>query len=77
LADALESQRAYLAECVEKLAPRDRDLLQQRFGAGLTSSQVAEALRRSPSFVSKALSRIHTALFNCIRRRESEEATCQ
>jgi RNA polymerase sigma-70 factor (ECF subfamily) len=77
LADSLERQRSFLAECVEKLSSRDRDLLHRRFGQGLSSNQVAEALRRSPSFVSKALSRIHTALFNCIRRREAEEGAFQ
>ena len=74
LGDSLDRRRAYRADCVNKLNDRDRDLLQRRFGLGLTSNQVAEALRRSPSFVSKALSRIHRALFLCIRRREAEEA---
>lgn len=77
LSDVFERQRMHLTQCVEKLSPRDRDLLQRRFAAGLNSSQVAEAIQRSPSYVSKALSRIHTALFHCIRRREAEEATCQ
>lgn len=75
LDEAFDRRRGYLADCLKKLNYRDRDLLRRRFVLGLTSSEVANALRRSPSFVSKALSRIHRSLFQCIRSREAEEAT--
>lgn len=74
LDEALERRRGYLADCLQKLNDHDRDLLRRRFGLGQTSNQVAASLRRSPSFVSKALSRIHRALLHCIRLQESEEA---
>jgi RNA polymerase sigma-70 factor, ECF subfamily len=69
-ADALrlEERRVALAGCIEKLRPKDRDLLAQRFAEGATTQSTAVKVGRSVEAVYKALSKIRHALFDCVTR---------
>jgi RNA polymerase sigma-70 factor (ECF subfamily) len=64
----LDERRAALADCIEKLAPRDRELLAERLSAGATTQSTAARVGRSVDAVYKALSKIRQALFDCVNK---------
>ncbi len=64
----LDDRRAALAGCLEKLAPRDRDLLARRFADGATTQSTSEQVGRSVDAVYKALAKIRQLLFDCVQR---------
>lgn len=65
--DALES-------CLEGLGSDDRELVRRRHEPGATNRSLSQALRRSESAISRALSRIYLALLDCIRGKTASEA---
>jgi RNA polymerase sigma-70 factor (ECF subfamily) len=69
----LDERRAALTGCVEKLSPRDRDLLVLRFADGATTQSTAVQAGRSVEAVYKALSKIRQALFDCVTRALARE----
>jgi RNA polymerase sigma-70 factor, ECF subfamily len=69
----LDERRRALAGCVEKLSPRDRDLLACRFAEGATTQSTAARVGRSVDAVYKALARIRQALFDCVTRTLAQE----
>jgi RNA polymerase sigma-70 factor, ECF subfamily len=64
----LDERRDALAGCIEKLSPRDRDLLGRRFADGATVQSTAAQVGRSAEAVYKALAKIRQALFDCVTR---------
>jgi len=62
-----------LTRCIEKLTPRQRQMLQRRYGREGSVQQVARALGRSVASVSQMLYRIRLTLADCIRRTLAEE----
>lgn len=68
-----DGRLAALGECLKKLTPADRELIDQRYGEDLPSRKIAEQVRRSARAVSQSLYRIRTALSDCIRRQLAEE----
>src|SRR5262249_33679623 len=69
----LDERREALARCVEKLSPRDRDLLGRRFAEGATTQSTAVQVGRSVDAVYKALAKIRQALFDCVSRTLQQE----
>jgi RNA polymerase sigma-70 factor (ECF subfamily) len=69
----LDERREALAHCLEKLSPRDRDLLARRFTDGATVQTIAAGAGRSADSVYKALAKIRLALFDCVTRRLAAE----
>lgn len=69
--DELEDRRRALVECMEKLRPRDRELIQQRYAPGERGKHVAEQMGRPVNSVYQSLGRIRRALLECIQRRLS------
>jgi|SRR5262245_32792153 len=69
----LDERREALSGCVEKLPPRERDLLTRRFAAGATTQSIAADVGRSVEAVYKALSRIRQVLFDCITKTLARE----
>jgi RNA polymerase sigma-70 factor (ECF subfamily) len=63
----LDARREALAQCLEKLTPRDRDLLARRFADGATTRSASAELGRSTEAVYKALAKIRRALFECVQ----------
>lgn len=63
----LDRRHRALAQCMEKLSERDRDLVQRRYADGATVQGVSQQVNRSVDALYKALSRIHESLFNCVR----------
>jgi RNA polymerase sigma-70 factor, ECF subfamily len=61
-----ESHRRALVDCTAELSAADRDLMRQRYAAGMAVQDMAAALNRSPNAVSKSLGRIRRLLLECI-----------
>lgn len=73
-ADLLDHRRAALEGCLEKLPPRDRDLLRQRYtGQQTIRSLAADAGQTSKSYY-RWLDRIRQRLLDCIRQVTAEQA---
>lgn len=71
--DELETRRAALMECLGKLRPRDRELIQTRYAPGHTGKEVAADLGRPANSVYQSLGRIRRTLWECIQRRLAAE----
>jgi RNA polymerase sigma-70 factor (ECF subfamily) len=69
----LDDRRAALSGCVEKLTPRDRELLTQRFADGGTTRSASEQTGRSVEAVYKALAKVRQALFDCVQQALARE----
>ena len=57
-----------LDSCKEKLSVVDQELLERRYGDGLTVTQLAATAGRAPRATSQALYRIRVALMGCIQQ---------
>ncbi|QOV90939.1 sigma-70 family RNA polymerase sigma factor [Humisphaera borealis] len=68
LAPELEERRLALDECLKKLPPRDRVLLEKRFAPGVTIRTLAEQIGRPLEGLYKAVRRIQDALQDCVHR---------
>ncbi len=64
--DEFSVRREALASCLEKLTPRDRDLLDRRYEPGMTIKSLAAAVGRPVEGVYKALQRLHDGLYDCV-----------
>jgi len=67
--DDLDLRRAALQECLRKLRPADRELIQERYQPGNTGEGVARQLDRPINSVYQSIGRIRKTLFECINRR--------
>ena len=56
-----------LRKCMQKLSPRDLVILRERFEAGKSIKQIAQALDRTESAVYKTLQGIYDSLYDCIQ----------
>jgi RNA polymerase sigma-70 factor, ECF subfamily len=68
LAPELEERRLALDECLQKLPPRDRELLEKRYAPGATIRTLAVQVGRPLEGLYKAVRRIHDALQDCVQR---------
>lgn len=64
----LEDQQRKLAECLAKLRPADRQLLDSRYRPGGTVKSLAGEIGRTVDAAYKALSRIRAWLLHCVER---------
>ena len=58
-----------LRSCMKQLTPHARQLIQLRYGQGITSSSIAQQLSRPLNTIYVAMTRIHKQLGECIRKR--------
>jgi RNA polymerase sigma-70 factor (ECF subfamily) len=72
--DSFEDRREALSECVEKLRPRDRELLDECYGNSSGIGEAAVRRGRIPQSVHNSLRRIRRSLFECIHRTISTQA---
>lgn len=63
-----EFRREGLAHCMQKLKPKDRELIQQRYAPGKNGRYVADELGRPMNSVYQSLGRIRRNLLECIQR---------
>ena len=69
ISDQTELRQAALEKCLQKLRPKDRDLIRMRYAPGSNGDKVARKLGRPPNSVYQSLGRIRRALLECIRSR--------
>lgn len=69
----LDDRREALAACIEKLTPRDRELLARRFAEGATTQSASEQVGWSVEAVYKALAKLRQALFDCVQKTLARE----
>lgn len=69
----LDDRREALTACVQKLSPRDRELLVRRFAEGATTQSASEQTGRSVEAVYKAVAKLRQVLFDCVQRRLARE----
>lgn len=69
----LDSRRRALSICIEKLAPKDQELLRLRYWGEFSVESLSARLGRKVQAIYKSLQRIRKALLICIER-ESRRA---
>lgn len=68
-----EDRRVALAECSKQLQGRSREVLEKRYGQGLKTRAIAEALGLTAGNVSVILNRAYQTLRQCVERRLAGE----
>lgn len=68
-ADGRSQRREALEACLQELAPRSRHLLDLQYVEGRSAAEIAEETGSTSGSVRVLLSRVRTALANCIERR--------
>lgn len=66
--DSVDRRRDALTGCMEKLHPKDRELIVRRYQPNASTRAVAEALHRSIQGTRRSLQRIRASLLGCIER---------
>jgi RNA polymerase sigma-70 factor (ECF subfamily) len=64
-----DERRLALRHCVANLGERQRQLIQARYGDGLSIAGMARQQHKSEGAISMALGRIRQALVTCVKRR--------
>jgi len=72
--ELIDSRRSLLRQCLDLLAQPSRELIELRYGTGLSLRQSAEQLKRSEASVQVALSRVRKWLTDCVQKRAGAEA---
>lgn len=72
--EALASDRQALQDCIEKLAPPQRQILHLRFGLGMSPDRTADTLDRTPAAVRTAQHATFARLAALLERRAGNEA---
>jgi RNA polymerase sigma-70 factor (ECF subfamily) len=71
--EPLGERHAALLDCLQKLAPRDRELIARRYSADVKPAAIAQEKGLTVSAIHKSLNRVHQLLFNCIQRNLQKE----
>jgi RNA polymerase sigma-70 factor (ECF subfamily) len=71
---AREGYLEALESCLDGVVSDDRALVRRRHEPGATNRSLSQALGRSESAISRALSRIYLALLQCVRGKMDPEA---
>jgi RNA polymerase sigma-70 factor (ECF subfamily) len=66
-----EERLLCLHKCIEKLSPKDRDLIDRRYTEGIKAVDLAHQLGRSANSLYLSLGRIRRSLLRCIEQRLS------
>jgi len=75
--DLLEERRDQMRECMSRLSPGSRELIELRYVTGLTLKQLSLRLRRTEGSIQVALSRIRKWLGECVERHLHERSAAQ
>lgn len=66
--EVLEARRYALKQCLEKLKPNDRELIELRYRSSDDGKEIAEKLGRPANSVYQSIGRIRKVLMECIER---------
>ncbi len=67
-ANYAELQEEALTQCLEKLAPGDREIIEQRYFRRLASKEIAKSRSKSIHSIYRSLMRIHSILLRCVKQ---------
>lgn len=70
MAGELDERRIHLRECLRKLPDAQRAVVEQYYFNDVSVERMAESSRRSVHAIYKSLSRIRSALMDCVQRRQ-------
>lgn len=70
----LDSRRKALEICLDKLPDSERQLIEQRYKLQLSPKEMADRSARSVYSIYRALTRVHTALLDCVQKSLAREA---
>ncbi len=73
VSDQMEARKEALRHCLERLRPRDRELVRLRYATEVSGDDVARLLDRPANSVYQSLSRIRRTLAECIQRQLAGE----
>ena len=73
--ERLESVRISLRECLQTLAPKSRELIDERYFRNVSIADLSQKLGRSAGAIKVAMLRIRRELAECVDRRLGSEAT--
>ena len=71
--DEIDQRYGALIDCIQRLRPKDRELLVRRYRSGATVKSVAEQMGRSVQGLHKTYQRIRRTLFECVERAVARE----
>ena len=71
----IDARHEALAQCLQKLYPRDRDLVLTRYEPGSGVEEAARRSGRSLPAAYKALTRIRKSLYDCVSHQHAGEAS--
>ena len=71
--DVLQQRQEALTDCLEKLPPQHRHMVERYYQQSGTIKSIAEREGRNLKAVYKMLERIRTTLYECINRRVAQE----
>ncbi len=66
--EELGEREMVLSECLKKLTPKQRQLLNYRYEQRSTGEQIAAAMQTTVDAVYQALARVRKVLFDCVTR---------
>jgi len=66
--DDVESRQRTLQACLEKLSPRQRDIIRRRYSAGATLQKIAADVGHSAEAIKQLLFRTRLSLTECVKR---------
>ncbi len=68
----MEEERVALIECLKRMTPDERELLNRCYSGEAELKQIAEKVGRTPTSLYKWLNRVRQALMQCVGRRPLE-----
>jgi RNA polymerase sigma-70 factor (ECF subfamily) len=70
----VNARQIALEECLEKMPPKQRELIRRRYQAKTTTSQLAEQIGQSVHVLYKLLQRLRKSLLQCVENRLAAES---
>ncbi|WP_193211113.1 sigma-70 family RNA polymerase sigma factor [Luteolibacter marinus] len=71
--DELEARHQALRQCLERLRPKDRALLEHRYASGAPLSEYAASIKRSTGTLKATLFNLRRTLRTCVERRFQDQ----
>lgn len=73
--DEIDRRHEYLKDCMERLRPRDRRMILERYAPSGSVAQAAKIAQRTLEATYKSLQRVRRTLADCITQKRAVEGT--
>jgi RNA polymerase sigma-70 factor (ECF subfamily) len=71
--DDFDRRQAALTDCLDKLQPKQRQLITDRYEDGMPVNQIAKSMAQSANAIAVAIYRVRVNLMKCIQTSTSQE----